>query len=106
MKSVEQAKSEILSQVEHREPYDPGSAILTLMRIGSSRSRRMAAVIAVAILTINQCAGVAYAEATKTVLYLDAPAVSEDRASAAGEIAEEYALSGPARAQKCSPVLR
>lgn len=93
MKSIKQAKSEIQSQVEHREPYDPGSTILNLMRIGSSRSRRLAAVIAVAILTMNQCAGFAYAEATKTVLYLDAPAVSEDRASEAGEIAEEYALS-------------
>ncbi|WP_119070011.1 hypothetical protein [Rubrobacter indicoceani] len=93
MRAVEQVETKMQKHGEHREPCDPGRAILTLMRMGGSRSRRAAAVIAVALLTMNQCAGIAYAEATKTILYLDAPSVSKDRASEAGEIAEEYALS-------------
>lgn len=68
--------------------------ILTLIRAGTRRCRFVAAFMAITLSLVSQSAGVAYAEAAQTVLYLDAPTVSDERATQAGEVASEYSKVG------------
>jgi len=83
-----------------RAPFgDPGSAnpgdgaIVALFRIGTRRAWLAAALMVVVTGLVIQTATQALAQARETVLYLDAPAVSIDRATRAGEVARAY--SGP-----------
>jgi hypothetical protein len=81
---------------------NPG-AIGTLLRIGTRRCRLAAAVIVVVAGLVTQTANQALAEAKGHVLYLDAPAVSKDRATRAGEIARAYASPGSAVSPEATP---
>ena len=65
----------------------PDRTVLALLRAGTRRCRLAAAVVAGLVV---QTANGAFADARRTVLYLDAPAVSADRATRAGETAAAY----------------
>lgn len=68
----------------------PDRTVLALLRAGTRRCRLAAAVVAVVAGLVVQTANGAFADARRTVLYLDAPAVSADRAARAGETAVAY----------------
>lgn len=68
--------------------------VLALLRVGTRRCRLAAAFMAVVIGLTASTANGAFAESRRTVLYLDAPAVSKDRALRAGELADAYAHPG------------
>lgn len=72
----------------------PDRTILALIRAGTRRCRFAAAFMAVAFGLVSQTAGAAYAQARESVLYLDAPSVSSERAERAGEVASEYSRPG------------
>lgn len=71
-----------------------GCTVLALLRVGTRRCRLAAALVAVAVGLMGQTASQAFADARQTVLYLNAPAVSTERASRAGEVAAVYAEPG------------
>jgi len=75
-----------------RTPAD--RTVLALLRVGTRRCRLAAAFLAAAVGLLGQTAGQAFAEARQTTLYLDAPAVSTERASRAGEVADAYSKPG------------
>lgn len=68
----------------------PDPSVLAFFRVGTRRCRMAAAVIAVVVGLTAQTASGAYAEARQAVLYLDAPAVSAERATRAGQVARAY----------------
>ena len=70
----------------------PGAAqtVATLFGIGTRRCRLAAAFVGVMVGLAGHPANQAYARAEETVLYLDAPAVSTDRATRAGETAQAH----------------
>jgi hypothetical protein len=70
---------------------NPKGTVLALLRVGTRRCRLAAAFMAVVIGLTAPTANGALAESRRTVLYLDAPAVSKDRALRAGELADAYA---------------
>lgn len=85
----------------HEHPPDRALAgtpadrtVLALLRVGTRRCRLAAAFVAVAVGLLGQTVGQAFAEARQTTLYLDAPAVSTERASRAGEVADAYSKPG------------
>ena len=65
-------------------------AIVALFRVGTRKARFTAALMLVVTGLVTQTANQALAEARQAVLYLDAPAVSTDRATNAGEVARAY----------------
>ena len=65
-------------------------AIVALFRVGTRKARLAAALMLVMTGLVTQTATQALAEARQAVLYLDAPAVSTDRATNAGEVARAY----------------
>jgi hypothetical protein len=65
-------------------------AIVALFRVGTRKARLAAALMLVVTGLLTQTANQALAEARQAVLYLDAPAVSTDRATNAGEVARAY----------------
>jgi hypothetical protein len=73
---------------------NPNRTVLALLRVGSRRCRLAAAFMAVVIGLTAPTANGALAESRRTVLYLDAPAVSKDRALRAGKVADAYADPG------------
>ncbi|QIN84622.1 hypothetical protein GBA63_19685 [Rubrobacter tropicus] len=70
----------------------PGAAqtVATLFGIGTRRCRLAAALVVVMVGLAGHTANQAFARAEGTVLYLDAPAVSTDRATRAGETAQAH----------------
>lgn len=73
---------------------NPKGTVLALLRVGSRRCRLAAAFMGVVIGLTATTANGAFAESRRNVLYLDAPAVSKDRALRAGELAGAYADPG------------
>lgn len=71
---------------------EPGAVqtVVALFRTRSRRCRLAAAFVAVMVGLVGQTATQAFAQARETILYLDAPAVSTDRATRAGETASAY----------------
>lgn len=70
---------------------DAAQAVVALFGTGGRRCRLAAAFVAVTVGLAGQTAAQAFAQAKEgTVLYLDAPAVSTDRATRAGETASAY----------------
>ena len=67
-----------------------GSTVVALFRVGTRGCLLAAALMVVVTVLVTQTATQAIAEARQTVLYLDAPAVSMDRATRAGETAKAY----------------
>jgi len=68
--------------------------VLALVRIGARSCRLVAVLLAVVVGLASQIGDRAVAQAKRPDLYLDAPAVSAERASRAGEVAVSYATSG------------
>lgn len=76
---------------------NPNRTLLALLRVGTRRCRLAAAFMAIVIILTAPIANGAFAETRRTVLYLDAPTVSKNRALRAGEVADAYTdLGSPA----------
>ena len=72
----------------------PDRSVLALLRVGTRWCRLAAALMAVVVGLTSQIGDVAVAQAKQTLLYLDAPAVSAEHASRAGEVANAYSKPG------------
>jgi len=83
--------TETQMQFAYDEHYD--RTIFTLLRVGTRRCRLAAALLAVIVALAPQFGARASAEEGAT-LYLNAPSVSHERASQAGEVARDYSEGG------------
>lgn len=75
-------------------PVSTYRTALTLARVGTRRCRLAAAFVAMVVGLASQIGNQAVAQAKQAVLYLDAPAVSAERATQAGKVADSYATPG------------
>lgn len=71
----------------------PERSVLALLLVGDRRCRLAAALVAVVVGLASQIGNQAVAQAEQSRLYLDAPAVSAERASRAGEVANAYSAA-------------
>jgi len=79
-------------QFAHEEHHD--RTILALLRVGTRPCRLAAALLAVIVVLAPQFGARASAEEGAATLYLNAPSVSHERASQAGEVARDYSEGG------------
>ncbi len=76
-------------------PMPPDHAVVTLVRVGTRRCRLAAAFMAVVVGLASQIGIQSVAQAKQSTLYLDAPAVSTERASRAGDASSAYSTDSP-----------
>lgn len=74
-------------------PMPADRAVVALVRVGTRRCRLAAAFMAVVVGLASQIGIQSVAQAKQSTLYLDAPVVSTERASKAGDTASAYSTS-------------